>query len=117
MILRESIRSALRQRPSNAAPCNKWPTFDSFLGLPQTIAAKEDRKQKHDPGNTIPNSVADERGYQTNGTEKCRQKRDAEYLPDGFSSNARTDAGHEVSTGSFDPACVAASILSTLETD
>ena len=92
-------------------------TFDSFLGLPQTITAKEDRNQKHDPGNTIPNSVANERGYKTDGAEKCRQKRDAEYLPDGFSSNARTDAGHEVSTGSFDPACVAASILSTLETD
>ena len=81
------------------------------------MTAKEDRKQKHDPGNTIPNSVADERGYQTNGSEKCRQKRDAEYLPDGFSSNARTGAGQEVSTGSFDAACVAASILSTLDPD
>ena len=103
--------------PSIAARCNNWSTFDSFRGLPQTITAKQDRKQKHDPGNTIPNSVADERGYQTNGAEKCRQKRDAEYLPDGFSSNARTGAGHEVSTGSFDAACVAASILSTLDPD
>jgi len=81
------------------------------------MTAKEDRKQKHDPGNTIPNSVADERGYQTNGAEKCRQKRDAEYLPDGFSSNARTGAGQEVSTGSLEAACVAASILSTLDPD
>jgi len=89
----------------------------SLHSLQQTIAAKEDWNQKRDPGSTIPNSVANERGYQTNGAEKCHQKRDAEYLPDGFPSNATTGADHEVSTGSFDAACVAASILSTLEPD
>jgi len=85
--------------------------------LPQTITAKQDRKQKHGPGNTISNSVADERGYQTMALRSAVRSGMPNICPMVFSSNARTGAGHAVSTGSFDAAWVAASILSTLEPD
>ena len=83
----------------------------------QEKTAKQDREQKRDPGNAVPDPVADECGDQANGAEQGNQKRDAEYLPDGSPPGTGTCTGHEVSTGSREAACVAASILSTLEPD